>query len=162
MLGTKVPDSHGLEGIPGDTDGLGLLPFETVLKAPKTTTISGFEWDDAPGLGYEIHMGRTVSADRSASGKPANDGLLSVKERNRQACTDFDGTMADSGRLMGTYMHGFFDAAPILKKWFLLLGLSGLEPPESCGFQGRDRQYEMLAPHFEEYVDVAAIVNAMK
>ncbi|HRF90859.1 MAG TPA: cobyric acid synthase, partial [Desulfobacter postgatei] len=161
MLGTKVHDPHGLEGTPGDTDGLGLLSLETVLKAPKTTTISRFEWDGVPGLGYEIHMGRTVSADRIASGKPEDNGLLRVKERNRQACTDFDGAVAHSGRVMGTYMHGFFDSAPILKKWLSLLGLGKLEPPESWGLQGRGRQYDMLARHFETHVDVAAIVSAM-
>ena len=161
MLGTKIHDPQGLEGTPGTTDGLGLLPQETVLKAPKTTTISRFEWDGAPGLGYEIHMGRTGCADQIASGKAANNGLLSVKERNQQTCTDFDGAMADPARVMGTYMHGFFDSAPILKKWLSFLGLSKLEPPESCGLQGRNRQYDMLARHFETHVDVAAIVNAM-
>lgn len=161
MLGTKVHDPHGLEGAPGDTDGLGLLPLETVLKAPKTTTVSRFEWGGAQGLGYEIHMGRTASADRIASGKPATNGLLNVKERNRQTCNDFDGAVIDSGRVMGTYMHGFFDAAPILKKWLSLLGLSQLEPPVFCGLQGRDRQYDMLARHFERHVDVAAIIDAM-
>jgi len=161
MLGTKVHDPHGLEGAPGDTDGLGLLPLETVLKAPKTTTVSRFEWEGAPGLGYEIHMGRTASANRIASGKPANNGLLNVTERNHQNCNDFDGAAADSGRVMGTYMHGFFDAAPILKKWLSLLGLSQLEPPEFCGLQGRDKQYDMLARHFERHVDVPAIIDAM-
>ncbi|WP_020589411.1 cobyric acid synthase [Desulfobacter curvatus] len=161
MLGTKVHDPHGLEGPPGDTGGLGLLPLETVLKFPKTTTISRFEWDGVPGLGYEIHMGRTAPADRIASDKPANDGLLRVKERNQQDCNDFDGAVADSGRVMGTYMHGFFDSSSILKKWLSLLGLSQLEPPEFCGLQGRDRQYDMLARHFEKYVDMAAILKVI-
>ena len=161
MLGTKVHDPHGLEGAQGDTDGLGLLPLETVLKAPKTTTVSRFEWEGAQGLGYEIHMGRTASADQISSGESANSGLLNVKERNRQTCNDFDGAAADSGRVMGTYMHGFFDAAPILKKWLSLLGLSQLEPPVFCGLQGRDRQYDMLARHFERHVDVTAIIDAM-
>jgi adenosylcobyric acid synthase len=161
MLGTRVHDPHGLEGSPGDTEGLGLLSLETVLKGPKTTTISRFEWDGVPGLGYEIHMGRTASADRIASGKPAKEGLLRVKERNQKICTDFDGAMANSGRVMGTYMHGFFDSAPILKKWLALLGLNELEPPESCGLQGRERQYDMLARHFETYVDVNAILKTI-
>ena len=43
MLGTRVHDPEGFEGHPGSTDGLGLLPVETVLKAPKTTTLSAFE-----------------------------------------------------------------------------------------------------------------------
>ncbi|MCG8550609.1 MAG: cobyric acid synthase [Desulfobacterales bacterium] len=159
MLGTKVRDPHGLEGPPGDTDGLGLLSLETALKAPKTTTISRFEWDGVPGLGYEIHMGRTGSASRGVSGRKLNDGLLRVKERNQHACADFDGAAANSGRVMGTYMHGFFDSAPILKKWLSLLGLSELEPPEACGLEGRDRQYDMLARHFKKYVDVPAILK---
>jgi len=161
MLGTRVHDPQGLEGTPGDTHGLGLLPLETVLESPKTTTVSRFEWDGVPGLGYEIHMGRTAWADRIASAKGRNSSLLIVKERNRQACTDVDGAVAASGRVMGTYMHGFFDSAPILKKWLSFLGLGELEPPESWGLQGRDRQYDMLARHFETHVDVAAIVNAV-
>ncbi len=161
MLGTKVHDPHGLEGTPGATDGLGLLPLETVLKAPKTTTISKFEWDGTPGLGYEIHMGQTGSSDQIASGKTANDGLLSVKERNQTPCTDFDGAMAGSGRVMGTYMHGLFDASPILKKWLGLLGLKDLEVPEECGLQARNQQYDMLARHFEKHVDVKAIIKTM-
>jgi len=161
MLGTRVRDPHGLEGTPGDTDGLGLLPLETELKAPKTTTVSRFEWDGTPGLGYEIHMGRTVWSGGLASGKGADNGLLSIIERNQKTCTDFDGAMADSGRVLGTYMHGFFDSAPILKKWLSLLDLNEFEPPESCGLQGRDRQYDMLARHFEKHVDVTAIVDAL-
>ena len=33
MLGTWVRDPEGIEGTPGSTEGLGLLPVETVLKA---------------------------------------------------------------------------------------------------------------------------------
>ncbi len=161
MLGTKVHDPHGLEGAPGATDGLDLLPLETVLKAPKTTTVSRFEWDGTPGLGYEIHMGQTGSADQIAHGNAPSNGLLNVKERNQTPCNDFDGAMACSGRIMGTYMHGLFDAAPILKKWLGLLGLGNLEVPEECGLQARNKQYDMLARHFEKHVDVQAIIKAM-
>ncbi|MDZ7664234.1 MAG: cobyric acid synthase [Desulfotignum sp.] len=45
MLGHFVEDPEGLEGAPGRTRGLGLLPVETILKSPKTTTLSEFEWD---------------------------------------------------------------------------------------------------------------------
>jgi adenosylcobyric acid synthase len=74
MMGTRVHDPDGLEGEPGATAGLGLLPVETVLQAPKTTTLSRFSWDGIQGTGYEIHMGRT----RSHGGKP----LLTIHERN--------------------------------------------------------------------------------
>ncbi len=37
IMGEKVIDPEGLEGQPGETLGLSLLPVETALKAPKTT-----------------------------------------------------------------------------------------------------------------------------
>jgi adenosylcobyric acid synthase len=52
MLGAWVHDPDGIEGAPGSIAGLGLLPVETVLKAPKTTTLTDFSWDaglPAPG-----------------------------------------------------------------------------------------------------------------
>ena len=38
MLGRFVHDPQGCEGNPGSTPGLNLLPVETVLKSPKTTS----------------------------------------------------------------------------------------------------------------------------
>ena len=66
MLGARVHDPDGHEGRPGSSEGLGLLPVETVLQAPKTTTLTRFRWDGADGCGYEIHMGRTTRAGRYA------------------------------------------------------------------------------------------------
>jgi adenosylcobyric acid synthase len=52
MMGKTVQDPTGLEGQPGTSKGLGLLPIETVLKAPKTTTLTQFSWEGRPGTGY--------------------------------------------------------------------------------------------------------------
>ena len=59
MLGQKISDPDGLEGKPGEINGLNLLPVQTRLVAPKTTTRVRFSWDDIAATGYEIHMGRT-------------------------------------------------------------------------------------------------------
>ncbi|MCP4215281.1 MAG: cobyric acid synthase, partial [bacterium] len=53
MMGNFVHDPDGLEGKPGVTSGLELLPIETVLKAPKTTTLTRFCGDNVRGSGYE-------------------------------------------------------------------------------------------------------------
>ncbi|MGD9006470.1 MAG: cobyric acid synthase, partial [Desulfobacteraceae bacterium] len=45
MLGGVVHDPDGVDGKAGTTQGLGLLPVETVLKAPKTTTVTDFSWE---------------------------------------------------------------------------------------------------------------------
>ena len=42
MMGRHVHDPNGVEGRPGSTKGLNLLPVETELKAPKVTTLTKF------------------------------------------------------------------------------------------------------------------------
>jgi adenosylcobyric acid synthase len=150
MMGMRVCDPQGLEGRPGETEGLGLLAVETELKAPKTTTITRFAWDGTAAVGYEIHMGRT----RRIGSAP----WLAVTARNAVAVDEADGTVAAGGRFMGTYIHGLFDTPAILARWLAQLGLRDLEVPETGGLEARDRQYDRLAGHLRRYVDLPAIM----
>jgi adenosylcobyric acid synthase len=145
MLGNTVDDPHGLEGSPGQTDGLGLLPVHTTLMAPKTTTISDFVWDDARGKGYEIHMGST----RRDNASP----LVSVTRRNAIACSDTDGAHAAQGRVLGTYLHGFFDSAQVLLKWLKLLGISTNNPVIDMNVI-KETDYDLLKRHFKNHIDI--------
>lgn len=149
MMGESVQDPDGLEGRPGSTPGLGLLPVETVLCAPKTTTRSRFSWEGIEGTGYEIHMGRT---ERNG-GSP----FFSVTHRNGRTCSDTDGCIAQSGQVMGTYMHGLFDGPAITGKWLDLLGLNDRIMQEEAGLLARERDYDRLAEHFANHVDTVAI-----
>lgn len=150
MMGTAVIDPDGLEGRPGRTDGLGLLPVETVLQAPKTTTLTRFSWDGTEGHGYEIHMGQTTRQG------PAQ-AMLQVAERNGLACGDADGCVADGGQAMGTYLHGLFDTPAIVRKWLDGIGLARLAVGELQGPLARNQAYEALADHMEAHIDMAAI-----
>lgn len=150
MMGTSVIDPDGLEGRPGRTDGLGLLPVETVLQAPKTTTLTRFSWEGIEGHGYEIHMGQTSRLG------PA-EAMLQVAERNGQACGDADGCVAAGGRAMGTYLHGLFDTPAIVRKWLDGIGLGALAVGELQGPLARNQAYEALADHMEAHIDMAAI-----
>lgn len=161
MLGSEVQDPEGLEGKPGTSRGLNLLPHVTVLKAPKTTTLTRFAWDGVTGCGYEIHMGRTTLPKDIGIENSDAPGLLNVTERNRQSCHDHDGAVSENGRVMGTYMHGFFDSPAILKKWLSCLGLDELETPDESAMQARDRQYDLLAQHFETHVDLDALISGV-
>jgi adenosylcobyric acid synthase len=100
MLGRRVADPRGLEGPPGEAEGLGFLDVETVLDPAKTlrrvegrlaATGGRFE-------GYEIHMGRT-------SGPGAARPLLHFDDGRA------DGAMSPDGRVAGAYVHGLFDRA---------------------------------------------------
>ncbi len=161
MLGREVQDPEGLEGTPGTSRGLNLLPHVTVLKSPKTTTLTRFTWDGVMGCGYEIHIGRTTVPENSGMEKSDMASWLMVMERNRQSCQARDGAVSENGRIMGTYIHGFFDSPAVLKKWLTYLGLEDLAPPDTSAIKTRDRQYDLLARHFETYVDVDAIISGI-
>jgi adenosylcobyric acid synthase len=151
MLGTVVHDTDGLEGTPGSTEGLSLLPVQTFLKAPKTTTLTRFSWNGIQGSGYEIHMGQT---DR-LSGEP----LFQVHARNSEPCVDLDGCSARNNRIIGTYIHGLFDTPGITRCWLEIIGVRNLPLPQIAGPAARDGDYELLAAHVERHIDLDAIIR---
>ena len=151
MMGKAVHDSTGLEGRPGSSEGLGLLPIETVLKAPKTTTLTTFFWNGHMGAGYEIHMGQTTRM----GGAP----LFKITERNHKPCRDEEGCISTAAKIMGTYIHGLFDNPEILKCWLNHIGLPDVDVSDVGGIEARNGQYDLLAEHFEKHVDVESIVK---
>lgn len=154
MLGHYVHDPNGLEGIPGKQKGLSLLPVETVLKAPKTTTLTRFSWQNVAGTGYEIHMGHT----KRLKGEP----MFNILAQNNMACKKEDGCIACKSRIMGTYLHGLFDTPGITRLWLNSIGLSGIKVSKSHGFIARDKQYDLLADHFEKYIDIEGIIAGIR
>jgi adenosylcobyric acid synthase len=154
MMGSQVHDPDGLEGRPGSTVGLDLLPVETELKAPKTTTLTAFIWQDDSGSGYEIHMGQTIRLD--------GDPLFRVQSRNSQATIDDDGCVVKNSRIMGTYIHGIFENPKITSRWLSSIGLPDIKTSELEGFDARDKEYDLLAEHFQKYIDTEAINELVK
>ncbi|MBV5318308.1 MAG: cobyric acid synthase [Desulfobulbaceae bacterium] len=149
MLGERVEDPDGIEGLPGTTPGLGLLPVATVLKAPKTITLTDFSWDGIPGKGYEIHMGQTMP--------PQGRSLVQIQGRNGLSCADTDGCLAEDGRVIGTYMHGLFDTPAITRHWLTTIGLATIAVDRLHGPAARDQAYDQLAEHAVRHLDIDAI-----
>jgi adenosylcobyric acid synthase len=154
MMGDTVHDPDGIEGRPGATVGLGLLPVETELKAPKVTTLTKFSREGARGLGYEIHMGQT----RRKGGR----WLFQVNERNSTPAGDEDGCISLNSRDMGTYIHGLFDNPEITRFWLAHIGLENLEISPLGGPEARDREYDLLAEHFEKHIDIDGILELIR
>ena len=146
MLGRRVHDPEGLEGRPGATDGLDLLPVETILQAPKTTTLTRFSWGTDPGVGYEIHMGQT---DRRGGSH-----WFDVAEQNGISCHKEDGCITSDWKIAGTYIHGLFDNPRITRRWLQRIGLGHIDLPPAYGYTAKDREYDLLADHFERHVNM--------
>jgi adenosylcobyric acid synthase len=151
MLGRRVHDPDGIEGVPGSSDGLSLLPVETRLVAPKTTRRTRFSWDGVEGEGYEIHMGQTE--------RNGGASLLRVIEKNGIITGIGEGCINDTGSVMGTYVHGFFDQPDIVSRWLERIGIPGLAPSPTHGVVARDRDYDLLAAHFEAHMDMDRILK---
>ncbi len=153
MLGRSVGDPDGVEGPAGDTAGLDLLPVETVMKSPKTTTITEFAWQGVQGRGYEIHMGETRRFD--------GVHLLTVHSRNHQGCDDSDGAVSLDGRIMGTYIHGLLDTPEVARQWLAHIGVTGIDVARLKSPLSRDKDYDLLAEHAQQHLDVDGILDLM-
>ena len=151
MMGCFIHDPQGLEGTPGTSKGFNLLPVETVLKAPKTTTLTRFLWQNVGGVGYEIHMGETQ--------RLSGNSLFSIFERNHVPSQTEDGCEMHDSKLMGTYIHGMFDTPAIIKKWLKTIGIDRIDVPDENRFNTKDNTYNLLAAHFENHMNVDAIFD---
>ena len=154
MMGNYVHDPEGLEGKPGTIPGLDLLPVETTLKSPKTTTLTRFCRENARGTGYEIHMGQT----KRHEGEP----FFKVVERNSITCEDADGCVSRNHKIMGTYIHGLFENPTVTRLWLNRIGLLDIETSTLEGPEAKDREYDLLAEYFESHIDVKGIVATVQ
>ena len=173
MLGRMILDPLGSE-TGGSEEGLELLPIDTIFSADKHTMQKQGITGKLPGVwaplselpvsGYEIHMGRTeYLAD------PDKEISVFAKLTNG----DPDGAVC--GNVLGTYLHGLFDEAPLRSALLDLLRkrkggacavagaaealhtLSGLESAR----QMQDRQLDMLADVLRESLDWDLIYRAI-
>jgi len=145
MLGRTVADPHGIEGPPAEAPGLGLLDVATTLTAAKKLVeVSGTECrTGAPVSGYEMHVGVTSGPDTA---RP----LLDLS-------TGADGAMTPDGRISGCYVHGLFSSDSYRTAF-----LQQLRPAARAAMAyeaGIDATLEALADHFEEHLDLEAMID---
>ena len=154
ILGNMVHDPDGLEGLPGSTVGLKLLPVTTELKALKTTTRTEFSWQGVSGSGYEIHMGHT----NCFGGRP----LFQIHSRNQVPVKEADGCILENGHIIGTYLHGLFDTPAIMRRWLDHIGLVQVKEGALYGPLARDQAYDALAEHARQHLCIPLIDQLIK
>lgn len=140
MLGSRIDDPLGLEGSAGSSAGLGLLDFTTQLQAEKQLrNVSGqLVLEQAEVSGYEIHAGVTVGLALDRPAVRLSDGRR-------------DGAVSADGQIMGTYLHGLFEApasSAALLRW------AGLADVQQVDYHAlREADIERLADLVERHLD---------
>ncbi len=155
MLGRRIMDPNRVE-TGGETEGLSLLPVETVLEPEKVTDqrtgtfgrVSG-PLEELTGLsyrGYEIHMGKTIPQE------PTDDFTEA-------------GIGCSRGNVYGTYIHGIFDESPVAGKLLSILAKrKGLSETVGTGEDFstfKERQYDRLADMLRQHMDMDRIREMM-
>ncbi|WP_313106500.1 cobyric acid synthase [Stutzerimonas nitrititolerans] len=144
MLGQRIADPLGLEGEAGESEGLGLLAFDTVLEADKQLrNLRGrLCLEDAEVSGYEIHAGVSDGPALCLAAVELDDGRR-------------DGAISVDGQVLGTYLHGLFEspaACAALLRW------AGLGEVETVDYHAlRERDIERLADLVEAHLDVTRL-----
>lgn len=144
MLGRSVRDPGGTEGPAGESEGLGLLPVDTVLQADKTVReVAGRHLATGERVrGYEIHVGES----RVDAGAPA---FLQLGSRS-------DGAVSADGRVAGCYLHGLF-AEDGFRRAFLERLRPGAGSPLAWEAHV-DETLDSLADHLERHVAVDRVL----
>jgi adenosylcobyric acid synthase len=148
MLGRAIADPLGLEGVAGESSGLGWLELETTLEAEKQLRNAGgvLTLEGAEVRGYEIHAG--VSRGR------ALQSPVAILEGDRA-----DGALSGDGRILGTYLHGIFEspaAGAALLRW------AGLREPREIDYREvRERAIDRLADSVAAHLDLASMLRLL-
>ncbi|MFZ0658343.1 MAG: cobyric acid synthase [Candidatus Binataceae bacterium] len=162
MLGRRIVDRDHLESDQAEAVGLGLLDIETIF-APGKITDRVTAVHLATGLsieGYEIHSGRITGVTPASA-------LFRIDRRGNSATRDFDGAQSADGRIIGTSVHGLFDASDFRRSFINMvrksLGLASLAHAERViSTPDHSAAFDRLADLLETHVDfrrVAALAG---
>jgi adenosylcobyric acid synthase len=157
MLGRSIEDPFGVEsaGIPRSMPGLGALQVRTIMRNDKTVRRAEgrARLRGTPSFnGYEIHMGETHYEDG------AEVFAEIVREGEQQTVPD--GSIAPSGRVWGTYVHGIFDDDSFRHRFVdSAREACGLAPAQSrvCATAERQSRIDRWADHLRQSLDMNLI-----
>jgi len=162
MLGTRVDDPEGIEGVAGGAEGLGLLPVTTSFAGTKRTVRARARVVAKHGIlaevaghelaAYEIHVGRTHGT---------GDAAFAIVARGAQGADGADGAVSADGAVTGTYLHGLFAddrlRGAVLRAVAIRTGRPS-DPRWGKARRASDR-YDRLADIVGDAVDMSAIAK---
>lgn len=158
MLGEKIIDKNGSDGLIGEVSGLGFLDFYTEFKQNKKTNQISTKVKTQRGYlkglsnmyieGYEIHMGKTLVNKNSNNEKFTSVGTINLQ-----------------GDVFGTYVHGIFDNTDFCTQFINNIrekkGMAKIKNENKTYKQLKDNEYNKLADIIEQNIDMDKIYQSM-
>ncbi|UMZ73149.1 cobyric acid synthase [Natranaerofaba carboxydovora] len=168
MLGNAIKDYEGIEGRPGELEGLELLPLVTEFIKDKCTVRVSCRVTSKNNIfapikdenitGYEIHLGNTRVLDEDYS------WLYDEKNNSK-------GAISKDSRILGTYLHDIFDNEKFLqwflawvKSWKYSNNTSRIEEfyfEDNSGRLSKEENYDKLAEIVKENLDIDSLLDGM-
>ncbi len=161
MLGRVIRDAQHVESDMDEVPGLGLLPVETEFVPEKATVqVEGVFaaetgiWQELAHqaiFGYEIHNGVTKQV------QPLSP-TVRINRRGGAPTDTLDGSVNAAGNVLGSYVHGLFDA-PGLRRAFLsaIAQRKGLPTPVFDAIPTLEQTFDRLADHVRASLDIPHI-----
>lgn len=164
MMGVRVEDPEQVEGKQTAVSGLGILPLISVMRKSKVVCQSLFRFKDYKVIcrGYQIHMGETFPVAEA-------EGVVGhVFNRLNALVPPFLNTLQDgttegyclNDHCWGSYMHGILDNKVVLDELAEDFGLKEKTSFDYWTF--KERQYDLLASHVRQSVDMEYIYSTLK
>ncbi|MCC8067524.1 MAG: cobyric acid synthase CobQ, partial [Clostridiales bacterium] len=165
MLGRSITDAEGVEE-GGTIRGMGLLDMDTVFASEKARTrVSGkflavdgilSNLTGIPFSGYEIHMGRSKSANPDIQPFTIIEDSVTGDQKREGAWM---------GNVYGTYVHGIFDreevATAIVRALASAKGIAE-EMGAVMDFAAfKETQYDLLADGLRTHLDMEKIYGIL-
>ena len=157
MLGKRIDDPWHTESQLDSVPGLGLLNVVTTFEREKITwqvrargvirhgLFAGMDGGEVEG--YEIHMGQTLGEHVTPAFK--------ILRRGSNEVDHLDGAVDESGKVVGTYIHGLFDNASVREAFLSSLRREkGLVAGRTADVSGKEEQYNKLADHVRRSLDM--------
>lgn len=151
ILGTRIEDPKGYDGKSGQINGLGFLPFKTIMQKEKILRAACHEIK-IPFLsdsifvveGYEIHIGLSCPETKTC---PSHQNIYAF---------------SDAKPVAGTYLHGIFDN-DLFRRAFIdnIRDKKGLKKigRSACYKDIKNKQLNYLAKWFSDNADIQAICS---
>jgi adenosylcobyric acid synthase len=146
MLGTQIADPLGIEGLPGEIAGLGLLAVATELSASKALREVQGQALGEGFAGYEMHIGHTDGPGAARAFARLADGSDGSRD---------DGAISADGMVMGTYCHGVLASTGLRRAMLARIGATSTGADYASSV---DTALDELAGALEQHLDIDGLL----